>query len=482
MTPSPTRFVPEAPRVSRKLALLMVMVAMAWCVARVSAESPDARANPTARDAGRLQQVVTRTAERFVPAPAAVMTRVELRHEADVIGADITLAHIARWPARVLPESMASLVVDRFDDGQNQRVIPIDLVRESLTRAGVNPAMLELAGAIECTVTRGDAAFDEADALKQWVEGGKPLPVAPSLPTRSNASSGPITSNSSGKSITSAAPTAQGGAAMTAAGAAANMPQSADSIQPSHRPDAVAAASLPQAVRRLPLPLDDDLQTSGVPATRRLREMLIDHLAARLRMPLSGLTVDFRPEDRPLLDLVEGTAEFDIKPLRGDLGPVAWQVDITVGRHTRTATVVGNARAWVNQVVLARPLSGKQLITEMDVEERPMLVDRTMTEPPLAMQQVVGQQASRDLRIGTVLTARHVDPVQLARAGQSITVVIRRGSMEIKTVATALSAGTYGSAIKVRNESTRQVLEATLVGPQLAVVGDAGTDVATLAE
>ncbi len=63
-----------------------------------------------------------------------------------------------------------------------------------------------------------------------------------------------------------------------------------------------------------------------------------------------------------------------------------------------------------------------------------------------------------------------MEAVQLAKAGQLISISLRQGSVELKTVGTAMEAGCYGQSIRVKNEETHDVLEVTLTGPQTAML------------
>ena len=80
--------------------------------------------------------------------------------------------------------------------------------------------------------------------------------------------------------------------------------------------------------------------------------------------------------------------------------------------------------------------------------------------------QAVGQQAVLDLKPGTVLTARAVEAVPLARTGQLITVTTGTNGISVRTVARAMDSGTFGQSIRVRNEATKDVYEVILTGPQ----------------
>jgi flagella basal body P-ring formation protein FlgA len=65
-----------------------------------------------------------------------------------------------------------------------------------------------------------------------------------------------------------------------------------------------------------------------------------------------------------------------------------------------------------------------------------------------------------------VLTARMVNPVDLAKVGQFVTVTLASGNIRIKTVGRAMQAGSYGQTIRVKNEAKEEVYEVLLTGPQ----------------
>ena len=80
--------------------------------------------------------------------------------------------------------------------------------------------------------------------------------------------------------------------------------------------------------------------------------------------------------------------------------------------------------------------------------------------------QAVGQQASRELKPGTILSARMLDPVELVKSGQFVTITVSHGGVSIKTVARAMESGSLGQTIKVKNETTKDIFDVVLTGPQ----------------
>jgi len=71
--------------------------------------------------------------------------------------------------------------------------------------------------------------------------------------------------------------------------------------------------------------------------------------------------------------------------------------------------------------------------------------------------------------------------VELIKTGQLVTVVAIRGTVQITAVARAMECGTMGQCIKVKNETTNDILEATVTGPQTARVTGAPVTAPSLA-
>jgi flagella basal body P-ring formation protein FlgA len=147
-----------------------------------------------------------------------------------------------------------------------------------------------------------------------------------------------------------------------------------------------------------------------------------------------------------------------------------WNVTITTDSGTKKVSVSALARAWQDQAVVTKPLATRQVIRSEDVLSRRTLVDQISDDPLVTSDQVLGQQASRELKPGTVLTGRMLDPVQLVKVGQYVTVTLEQGTVRIKTVAKALEGGSFGQTIRVKNEATKDVFQVVLTGPQTATM------------
>ena len=206
-----------------------------------------------------------------------------------------------------------------------------------------------------------------------------------------------------------------------------------------------------------------------------LRQLLKNDLASRLSLKASDLQFSFKPQDDQVLDLSSQLFQFHIEPFRvKNLGNVAWDVTVVSGKTSRKAHITANARAWQTQAILARPLAYQQVITADDLEERRTLVEIIDNDPLVMKSQAVNQQASRDLKPGTVLTGKMLDPVQLVKAGQLILIDAKSGGVNVTSTARAIENGTFGQSIKVKNETTKETLVVTITGPQRAELRSGG--------
>jgi flagella basal body P-ring formation protein FlgA len=362
--------------------------------------------------------------EKFVPGNPRFNSgaTLELRSEATIVGAEVKLRQVCRWADadQAIFEPMGDLVLVRLGARAPFRSISVEEIRAILREAAVNTAAINFAGSMSCTVTRSDVEYDEQDGLRQWIE----------------AKQGIV------QSERQAGPSGPGQAA-------------AFDASPTTRP-AAGATSAPSE--------PNPVQT--------LRDALLADLASRLNLPVESLQVDFKAHDQQTLNVSRPLFTFEIEPLRAkSLGEVLWNVTISSGgADKRRVSIAAEARAWQDQLVVAKPLAARQVIRSEDVIARRTLVDQVGDDPLLTSDQVVGQQAGRELKPGTVLTGKLIDPVQLVKVGQFITVTLEQGTVRIKTVARAMESGSYGQTIRVKNEATREVFQVVLTGPQTATM------------
>jgi flagella basal body P-ring formation protein FlgA len=198
-----------------------------------------------------------------------------------------------------------------------------------------------------------------------------------------------------------------------------------------------------------------------------LREVLAADAAVRLNLRPELLQITFSPADEKVLSLAGPQFKFNIESRQlYNLGEVSWEVQIITGGGNKKVRLSATASAWQNELVLNKPVSFKQVLQDSDITERRTLVLRMAEEPLVTREEAIGQQAGRDLKSGTILTARMIDPMQLVSIGQFVSLTLQQGGVQIKTTARALEAASYGQSIRVKNEATGDVYQALITGPQ----------------
>lgn len=116
-------------------------------------------------------------------------------------------------------------------------------------------------------------------------------------------------------------------------------------------------------------------------------------------------------------------------------------------------------------VVSARPLPRGQLLGAGDVKlEQANLAELRagyLTDPS----QAIGNKLKRPLSDGTPLSAAMIQAPHLVKRGQQVTVINEVSGVQVRITGKALMDGASGERIRVRNPSSRRVVEAMVVSP-----------------
>ena len=393
--------------------------------------------------------------ERFVAGShLGAGATLELRGEATITGGQVKLKQVCRWSDSDAATfaSVADLIVARVSDNSPFRAISLDEIRSTLHDAGLNLGLIRFVGPVSCTISRSDAEFDPEKALWQWANAAHAEDGAAKVSEETETREGNDTQTSDKR-------------------------QGLQTEHGTKRRENVNMGMGEAVLSSAPLPASERLgagasSNESESPVRSLRALLTRDLAVRLGIPEDQLQITFNPQDEKLLSFSGPLFKFNIEPRRArNLGEVAWEVLVVGAAGSHKSSVMARARAWQKQVVVAKPLAYHQVIQAEDVMERRLLAEQLPDEPLLAMDQVIGQEAARDLRDGTVLTARTIDAVPLVKSGQLVTITLQVGSVQVKSVGRAMEAGSYGQAIRVRNDTTRDVFEVVMTAPQQGTMG-----------
>ncbi|QIK37984.1 flagellar basal body P-ring formation protein FlgA [Caldichromatium japonicum] len=129
-------------------------------------------------------------------------------------------------------------------------------------------------------------------------------------------------------------------------------------------------------------------------------------------------------------------------------GPVSWSLFIPV-RIERYRQVV----------VLDRPIERHQVIGPGDIRIERQAVSSLSSGYFSDPQSVIGLSARRRLSAGQVLIPAHLDQPVLIKRGQEVTLYVSRPGLVVQMKGVALEDGRAGERIRVRNLSSKRVVE-----------------------
>lgn len=120
--------------------------------------------------------------------------------------------------------------------------------------------------------------------------------------------------------------------------------------------------------------------------------------------------------------------------------------------------------------VLATPINIGQTLSADDVSmirhDLSTVSGDFFTEKSL----VVGQVLKRNIRTGTVLNSSLLEAPILINKGDLVTIRIQRSTISLETQGTALSKGTLGQRIRVRNNQSNKIVAARVIKAGLVEV------------
>lgn len=76
---------------------------------------------------------------------------------------------------------------------------------------------------------------------------------------------------------------------------------------------------------------------------------------------------------------------------------------------------------------------------------------------------IIGKVAKRSIRAGSTISARAIKVALVIKRGQQVTIVAKTAGLLIRTKGKALSDGSIGQIVKVKNSRSNRVLQATVV-------------------
>lgn len=134
------------------------------------------------------------------------------------------------------------------------------------------------------------------------------------------------------------------------------------------------------------------------------------------------------------------------------------------------ARVSGRVMAVVEVPVLARPKQRGDVVTEADLEWMQVRESQAQFGVLTRIEDIVGRQMRTLGRPGVPLRSTDVQREVVITKGSLITIVMRRGSLQLTAQGRAAEDGGMGDTIKVTNVQSKQTVEGKVEGPNTVSV------------
>jgi flagella basal body P-ring formation protein FlgA len=186
---------------------------------------------------------------------------------------------------------------------------------------------------------------------------------------------------------------------------------------------------------------------------------------------------------------VETAVEVGVIPAGVELPGTAYEVRVSVpaGAHMKgevrceTEIVVGGdvvrrfplsvvVRTIGEALVADRLLDRHAVVAAGDVEVQRIETTEYAERPPDGVSELAGLRLKRIVPAGTVLLRSMFEPVPLVRSGRQVTILVRAGSIRVRTSGVARGDGGKGDRVAVRPANGRKEISGVVVANDVVQV------------
>lgn len=114
--------------------------------------------------------------------------------------------------------------------------------------------------------------------------------------------------------------------------------------------------------------------------------------------------------------------------------------------------------------MLSRRVARGDVVAAADVEWREMPASRLPRDAMVALEDVAGSEARRNLAPGRALTGRDVGPPLWVRRGHPVRLIYSLDGLIITALGTAQDDGAEDTLVRVTNEDSRRQLQGLVTG------------------
>ena len=179
--------------------------------------------------------------------------------------------------------------------------------------------------------------------------------------------------------------------------------------------------------------------------------------------------------DRNLKILVPKNAEEAIRVLQSQLDQRTGRFEVVVNINStanedQNIILKGKAFAIIPMPVPNKHISAGQLINKKDITWRKVRIKQQSFGVVGSMEQLLDHVAKRPLTAGRLIRMSDIRPQQLIKKGEFVTLHFKNKTMSLSTRGVSVEPGSRNQVIRVKNPRSKRIIEARVLGPNIAVV------------
>jgi flagella basal body P-ring formation protein FlgA len=137
---------------------------------------------------------------------------------------------------------------------------------------------------------------------------------------------------------------------------------------------------------------------------------------------------------------------------------------------TWTVYVPVKVKVFKTVMVVSSSLPANHIITAGDIKSQTRDIGTLRQGYLVDEKQLIGQQLKYSMSMGAVINPNSIRPQKIVRRGELILLVASVGKMEVRMNGTALADAQLGQRVKVKNSSSKRVVEGIVQAPGIVKV------------
>ena len=179
--------------------------------------------------------------------------------------------------------------------------------------------------------------------------------------------------------------------------------------------------------------------------------------------------------DRNLKILVPKNAEEAIRVLQSQLDERTGRFEVVVNINStanedQNIILKGKAFAVIPMPVPNKHIGAGQLINKNDITWRKVRIKQQSFGIVGSMEQLLDHVSKRPLPAGRLIRMSDIRPQQLIKKGEFVTLHFINKTMSLSTRGISVEPGSRNQVIRIKNPRSKRIIEARVLGPNIAVV------------